>query len=71
MLMISVFLALPKIHAAVSCISASGDVPGFKSCAFQALGSGGAGDSKSACAGNTGDAYYMCMCAASSAIVKW
>lgn len=71
MLMILIGLLLPTIQAPVTCISASGNVDGFKACAFEALGSGGASDPSSACAGNTGDAYNACMCQAASSVVKW
>ena len=64
-------LILPSVKAPVTCISASGNVDGFKACAFKAFGSGGASDSRTACSGNSGDAYNACMCAAASGVVKW
>jgi hypothetical protein len=64
-------LFLPFAHSASTCTSASGDVDGFKACVATALGSGGADDPKSACAGNTGDSYNACMCAAAGLVVKW
>lgn len=69
--MLLIVLLLPTIQAALTCTSASGDVGGFKACTFDALGSGGASDTSSACAGNTGDAYNACICQAASNVVKW
>ena len=62
---------LPFTHAAVSCLSPSGDKESFGSCAFNGLGGGGASDPQEACAGNSDNTYNACMCAASSNVIKW
>jgi hypothetical protein len=66
---IGVFFTVAQ--AGSTCTSASGDVDGFNACVAESLGSGGADDPRSACAGNTGDSYNACMCTAASSVVKW
>jgi hypothetical protein len=64
-------ICLQSANASVTCKSPQADASGFGSCSYQGLGGMGASSPEEACTGNIGTAYNMCMCAASSAVIKW